>query len=191
MEVAQAAVADGYRVFSRYDGNHKRMLANQMALMWTWNSVMQRVVDIKDNRCMVLVLLDKVIPAPNYGAERIHGIAERIRQIDSDGTFCGLQLNRDVDDHGYIPFDDRPNATILRKGWIGRSCLALLVSPRGAQLLQDVFAEFEFGPESIHDVIMEIGRRGCKESEFYEGWWHTTEDVFENCTFFKSVRRGN
>ena len=183
IQVRDAAIADGFDGFTRFDGQHNRLPVGNMAWFWTWNSVMRKIAEMP-KEWKVLYLIDDVYPAPNYTWERINKLAQEVVQMQGHGKFRGLQLHQDMRAREYRPAAPLINSSVLSYGWMSRSDVALLLNAECAEILMNVFSDFQRGPKTAHNVIMAVANRGCKDDNFYKGFWHTTENVFTHSSYF-------
>lgn len=182
IQVRDAAIADGFNSFTRFDGQHNRLPATNMAWFWTWHSVMRTITEMPTGS-IVLFLIDDVYPARNYTWERINNLAYDVTQIKGHGDFRGLQLHQDFEAHEYRPIP-LISSSILSYGWQSRSDVALLLTPEGAEILMNVFADFQQGPTTTHDVIQSLVNQANDNDNFYKGFWHTIENVFNHHSFY-------
>ena len=185
LEVRDAAIADGFGYFANYDGRQNRFTATRMAWLWTWNSAMRTIAEMP-SESVALFLIDDVYVSTNWRWERVNRLASEIVREKGYGKFKGLQLHQDIDAPQYRRPDILINSSILSYGWVGRSENALLLSSLGAEILMDVFASFERGPTTGHDIIEAIGARGTEDDKFYKGFWHTIENVFNDSSLFQT-----
>ena len=183
LQVRDAAIADGFDGFTRFDGRHNRLPVTNMAWFWTWNSVMRKIAEMPKG-WQVLYLIDDVYPAQNYTWDRINKLAQEVLSMEGHSKFRGVQLHQDMKAHEYRPPAPLINSSVLSYGWMSRSDVALLLTPECAEMLMNVFADFQRGPKTTHNVITAVANRGCKDDNFYKGFWHTTENVFTHGSHF-------
>ena len=178
-QVRDAAVADGFEYFARYDGSGRKVLAGQMALNWTWASGLRTIAEMpKDS--MVLFLQDDRYPSPKYPVDRVEGLAKQAVKDREHGDFLGLQLNLGMGSDEYSPLSS------LNYGWIGSGHGALLLSPSGAEILLNRFSTYQEGFVPLGTLVSDIGKRGQYDEKFYKGFWHVGENAFYSYGFFDS-----
>ena len=179
IQVRDAAVADGFEYFARYDGSDRKVLAGQMALNWTWASGLRTIVEMpKDS--MALFLQDDRYPSPKYSADRVEGLARQAVRDREHGDFLGLQLNLGMGSGEYGP------SSSLNRGWIGSGHGAFLLSPNGAAVLLNRFSAYQEGFVPLGTLVSDIGKRGRYDEKSYKGFWHVGENAFYSYGFFDS-----
>ena len=187
-EVRERAVADGFAAFKypiRCDSNYQKP-GFMAAWAWTWCSVLRYIAEKPEDET-VLFLIDDIIPMPEFPWRRLVGIVGDAMYIDRRSNFLGVQFCTDTRKHLYWPYSFR-GSSILKRGWIGISDNALVLTPACAGLMLRQFNNLS--NEScqvviLHDVIKEMA---CN---YREGLWHTVTDVFMNTRYFNSdLKRG-
>ena len=185
MEVAEAAIADGFEYFADYNGIDQKKTPTHMAYMWTWNTTMRTIAEMPDDT-IVLYLIDDVLPIINFPSPRINGLITEILETDHHGDFRGLQCCTNIFAEQFRPFEPRVNDRIVREGWAGPCDYAIILNPPCARMLLDVFASHKFEIGSLFSIPRDVVRRGRTDHKFYRGLWHTIEDMFFHSKGFGS-----
>ena len=179
IQVRDAAVADGFECFARYNGKGQKMLSGEMALNWTWCNALRTITEMpKDS--IVLFLVDDRYPSPKYPADRVEQLARQAVGDREHGDFLGLMLNLEMGSEEYSP------SSSLNYGWIGCGHGAFLLSPNGAAVLLNCFSAYQEGVMNLRTIVSDIAKGGQYDENFYKGFWHVGENAFFSYGFFDS-----
>ena len=189
LQVRDAAIADGFDCFENVRAQRNKF---NMAWFWTWNSVM-RAVSKMPNDWAVLYLIDDAYPRQDCNFAQINDIAYYVKELEDSGQFKGVQLHQQFFEKSvYSPLiynlrTLRKPGPVLAYGWGSRSDWAFLLTAECARMLMDVFSDLG-DPDTTHDIVTEVIRRGETDKNFYEGFWHIIGDVFDSSrgTLFES-----
>lgn len=177
--VRDAAVIDGFECFARYDRKDQEILAGEMALNWTWCSLMRAIAEMpKDS--VILYLIDDRCPSVKYPADRVEQLAARVVRDTDHGDFLGLMLSLEMGIEEYNP------SPSLKHGWIGCEHGAFLLSPIGAEALLNRYSAYPQGFAPLRTLVSDIAKQSQKDEVFCKGFWHVGESAFYSYGFFKS-----
>ena len=170
-DVCQAAVADGFEWFSDYRRVPDKEQKYVYAWAWTWGSTLRKIAELDQT---VMLLIDDAIPAYMWTYKRYRRLAQECARRPD---FKALQLRTQVDHlRGSLPPIEY-FTSLVGKGFMGRIDQGLILNGVGAASLLEVQA----APPIVHpgEDAMKITKWGRKDRKFFDGFYHTLEDVVE------------
>ena len=170
-DVCKAAVADGFEWFSDYCRVPGKEQKYVVAWAWTWGSTLRKIAELDQT---VMLLIDDITPVYMWTYMRYCRLA---KECAKDPEFKVLQLRTQA---GRIPQSLPPVeyfTSLVGKGFMGRCDQGLVLNKAGAELLLEAQAT----PPIVHpgEDTMKITEWGRKDQRFYDGFYHTLDDVVE------------
>ena len=170
-EVCNAAVEDGFEWFSNYRQDSDKEWKYVCAWTWTWASTLRQISELDKT---VMLFIDDVTPAYMWTYHRYCRLAGECAR---DPDFEALQLRTQADRRPQNIPPVKYFTSLIGKGFMGRIDHGLILNRAGAELLLEV----QSTPPITYPSgdMMKIAEWGQRDQKFFNGLYHTLEDVVE------------
>ena len=170
-DVCTAAIDDGFDWFSSFSETPEKYTKYVVAWAWTWGATLRKIAEL-DQR--VMLLIDDTVPAYMW---TYNLYCRLIKESGKDPGFKALQLRTQADQDPQSLPPVKYLGKLIGEGFTEEADRGFILNKAGAELLLEVQAI----PPIVDPGgdVMKIAKWGQTDQKFFNGLYHTLDDVVE------------
>ena len=171
--VVEAAVADGFEYFSKFDWEDTKKRRAYLCWVWTYVSALRQIIQMNKR---VMLLIDDALPFQSWNFGRFNKLVDECVEADKrEGRrFKGLQLRFACNPKILLP-TVKIYSSMLCEGLYGINENGYVLSRPGARMFLDTYKNLF--PLDINEMTKFIAKRGETNKKYRSGFWTVLDEV--------------